>query len=324
LGPGNESSYTQAQAYYPLYQIPDQWVTGSEGFPTTTIIVRTPLPAAAVIPAIKNVLYGMGKDQPIWRCFWRQSEFTVKQTPNEYRFMGGEPGEVWVTDLKSGRSESLVPGFEATDYDLSADGRQVVLEAADPGGTPLFWVAAFDRQSPPRPIPNVHGRTPRFGPSGEIFFRTSGIIYSVRPDGTGLRKVFSQETLLPFGVSRDGRWITAWPPVSDSAVGQAFPLRGGVPVPIGNIVLHWSPDGRSLSLSGNAILGGRSYIVPLPTGQALPRIPANGFSSEEEVAGLPGAHRIDEVGVVPGPSPGVYAFYRGTAPQRNLYRIPIL
>ena len=56
----------------------------------------------------------------------------VKQTPNEYRFMGGEPGEVWVTDLKSGRSESLVPGFEATDYDLSADGRQVVLEAADP------------------------------------------------------------------------------------------------------------------------------------------------------------------------------------------------
>ena len=65
-GLGNESSHTQAQAYYPLYQIPDQWVTGSEGFPTTTIIVRTPLPAAAVIPAIKNVLYGMGKDQPIY------------------------------------------------------------------------------------------------------------------------------------------------------------------------------------------------------------------------------------------------------------------
>jgi putative ABC transport system permease protein len=65
-GLGNESSYTQAQAYYPLYQIPDQWVTGSEGFPTTTIIVRTPLPAAVVIPAIKNVLYGIAKDQPIY------------------------------------------------------------------------------------------------------------------------------------------------------------------------------------------------------------------------------------------------------------------
>jgi predicted permease len=65
-GLGNESSYTQAQAYYPLYQIPDQWVTGSEGFPTTTIIVRTPLPAAVFIPAIKNVIYGIAKDQPIY------------------------------------------------------------------------------------------------------------------------------------------------------------------------------------------------------------------------------------------------------------------
>jgi len=65
-GLGNESSYTQAQAYYPLYQIPDQWVTASDGFPATTVIVRTPLPAAAVIPAIKNVLYGIGKDQPIY------------------------------------------------------------------------------------------------------------------------------------------------------------------------------------------------------------------------------------------------------------------
>jgi len=65
-GLGDESSYTQAQAYFPLYQIPDEWVTASQGFPTTTILVRTPLPAATVIPAIKNVVYGIGKDQPIY------------------------------------------------------------------------------------------------------------------------------------------------------------------------------------------------------------------------------------------------------------------
>ncbi len=63
---GDESSHTQAQAYYPLYQIPDQWVTATEGFPATTIIVRTSLPAAAVIPAIKNVAYGNGKNQSIY------------------------------------------------------------------------------------------------------------------------------------------------------------------------------------------------------------------------------------------------------------------
>jgi putative ABC transport system permease protein len=65
-GLGNEGSYTQAQAYYPLYQIPDDWVTASQGFPNTTIVVRTPLPASALIPAIKNVLYGIAKDQPIY------------------------------------------------------------------------------------------------------------------------------------------------------------------------------------------------------------------------------------------------------------------
>src|SRR5947209_8070122 len=63
---GNEESYTQTQAYYPLYQITDQWVTGSEGFPATTIVVRTTLPVAAVMPAIKNAVSSTGKDQPIY------------------------------------------------------------------------------------------------------------------------------------------------------------------------------------------------------------------------------------------------------------------
>jgi predicted permease len=63
---GNEESYTQAQAYYPLYQIPDQWVTGSEGFHTTTIVVRTTLPIAVLMPAIKNAVYSAGKDQAIY------------------------------------------------------------------------------------------------------------------------------------------------------------------------------------------------------------------------------------------------------------------
>jgi putative ABC transport system permease protein len=65
-GLGDESSFTQAQAYYPLYQIPDEWVIGSQGFPTTAILVRTSLPAAALIPAVKNVVYEIGKDQPVY------------------------------------------------------------------------------------------------------------------------------------------------------------------------------------------------------------------------------------------------------------------
>jgi len=67
---------------------------------------------------------------------------------------------------------------------------------------------------------------------------------------------------------------------------------------------------------------GRTYIVPLPPGEALPPIPEGGFHSEKEVARPPGARRIDALRAVPGPSPDVYAFYHSTT-QRNLYRIPI-
>lgn len=65
-GLGDESSRVQAQAYFPLYQIPDNWVTASEGFKTTAILVRTPLSAATIIPAIRKVVYGISRDQPIY------------------------------------------------------------------------------------------------------------------------------------------------------------------------------------------------------------------------------------------------------------------
>jgi predicted permease len=65
-GLGDESGKPQAQSYYPLYQLADQWVTASEGYRTTTIIVRTPLAVAAVMPAIRKAIYGGDKEQPVY------------------------------------------------------------------------------------------------------------------------------------------------------------------------------------------------------------------------------------------------------------------
>jgi hypothetical protein len=66
----------------------------------------------------------------------------------------------------------------------------------------------------------------------------------------------------------------------------------------------------------------QAYFVPLAPGQILPHIPAGGFRSDEEIARLPGARRIEGRLITLGPAPDVYAFYRGNT-QRNLYRIPV-
>ena len=209
-----------------------------------------------------------------------------------------------------------------------ADGKQVVMEAPDGEGKPRLWVAPFDRRSPPRQIPGVEGRSAQFGPSGEIFFRytegSSGFVYRVRPDGTGLRKALEQPVLYLVAVSPDGRWIEAWAPTPGTGLSavQVFPLAGGSPIVIGGTTfLRWSSSGDTLWISGGAVPDGRTYVIPLPPGKILPRIPPGGFRSEQEFASLPGARRIDATGA-PGPSRDVYAFERRTV-QRNLYRIPI-
>jgi hypothetical protein len=230
-----------------------------------------------------------------------------------------------MADIQSGRSEPLVPGFQVLDYDISRDGKQVVMWTTDSEGKSRLWVAPFDRSSPPALIPNVEGSEPKFGPGGEIFFchleGTSLFVYRVHPDGTGLRKAFAEPVLLMHAVSPDGRWVFAWAPLPGNGSScQAFPLDGGRPIPFGPdfTFLTGSLDGRSLFTSSHRY----SYFIPLPPGAVLPPIPAGGFHSDEGIARLPGVRRIDSPVVVPGPSDEVYAFHHGTV-QRNLYRIPV-
>jgi Tol biopolymer transport system component len=59
-----------------------------------------------------------------------------------------QPGEVWVADVESGRSVSLAPGFQASDYDVSADGQQIVMDAKDPEGRRRLWLVPLDGHLP--------------------------------------------------------------------------------------------------------------------------------------------------------------------------------
>ena len=80
--PNDSSTYIQNLAYFPLYQDPDQWVPLN--YPNTTIIVRTPLDVSAVMPAIKNAVYGAGTDQPVYNVETVQQIVSESMTPQRF------------------------------------------------------------------------------------------------------------------------------------------------------------------------------------------------------------------------------------------------
>ena len=259
----------------------------------------------------------------------------VSEAPNEFAWHR-DPGAIRVADLASGRSEPLAPGLDALEYDISPDGRQVVMQVADKQGKPRLWYVPIDRSSPPHQIPDVEGTSPRIGPDDEVFFRsccegttttgTLGSVFRVHLDGTGLRKAIADPVLLLGDLSPDGHWLHAWAllPTGRPAQ-QVFPLDGGSPIVLGgNTIPKWSLTGNFMSIYSifGIIPTGRSYLIPLAQGQMVPLVPSGGFQSETQVANLPGARLIEARSVVPGPAPDLYAFYRG-ATQRNLYRVPI-
>jgi ABC-type antimicrobial peptide transport system permease subunit len=63
-GLDDPGTYNPSQIYISFYQLSDNWIPSFARY--MSIAVRTPLEAAAVMPAIKNVIYGTGKDQPVY------------------------------------------------------------------------------------------------------------------------------------------------------------------------------------------------------------------------------------------------------------------
>jgi predicted permease len=76
-GPAN-----QYQAYYSLYQDPDQWVRLN--YPDASIIIRTPLNVGMLIPAVKAAVFQAGSDQPIYNV--QTMRQIISNSMSEQRF----------------------------------------------------------------------------------------------------------------------------------------------------------------------------------------------------------------------------------------------
>ena len=243
--------------------------------------------------------------------------------------------ELWVAELDSGRSEPLLPGFAVAvtgpgsygSYDVSPDGRQVVMASADKDGKSRLWLAPLDRRSPPRQIPNVEGEQPVFGATGEVFFRgvegTSAFLYRVQEDGGQLRRALDMPVVGLSGESPGRNWLA----LGTGGV-SIFRVDGGAPlrtkIQASSTILSWSGDGKHLFVQGKGAAANldKAYVLRLSPGQMVPESIVQGLPSEQEILKLPGARVIPLRNVVPGPTAETYAFTRQSV-QRNLYRIPI-
>jgi predicted permease len=81
-GLDNRETYTENQIYASLYQLRDDWA--SLFYRNLTVIVRTPLDSANVIPAIKDVVYTTGRDQPVYNV--RSMQMIASDSMSTQRF----------------------------------------------------------------------------------------------------------------------------------------------------------------------------------------------------------------------------------------------
>jgi eukaryotic-like serine/threonine-protein kinase len=239
--------------------------------------------------------------------------------------------ELLVLDLSTGETSKVLPGMGVVRFSLSPDDKKVVFETVDAKEQYHLWLSSTEHRFSPREIrPSGGDFYPQYSPSGRIYYVISesgqAYLYRMKDDGTREEKITPEPIMYAFGMSPDERFV-----VVGRAAGkedkwwdaEAVPVAGGPSIPLcsGWCEADWSRDGKviyfySRSFSGNS----RTYVVPLPHGSDLPKLPNSGFQSEKELRTV--ATQVLEGLVSPGPDSSLYTFSKGSA-RSNLYRIPL-
>jgi Tol biopolymer transport system component/predicted Ser/Thr protein kinase len=244
-------------------------------------------------------------------------------------------GELWATDVETGRRDRLLSDFLIEHYSLSADGTRVVFVSIDTEGRSGIWVAAVDGRSAPRRLASFewHVRA-LFDPRGGVLFvggeRGAPFLYRIQEDGSGLQKVLPTPISFVWDVSPDGSALGLWE--GESVV--VYPAAGGTPTLICSgcatageenrgvtpPLIKWAPDGKLLYL--HSARTRQTFAVPLRPGQVLPPLPTGGLRSIADAAKLPGARLLPDARVFSSADAAVYAFPR-VSTHRNIFRVSV-
>ena len=126
-------------------------------------------------------------------------------------------GELWATDLGTGRNERVLPDFVVQNYHVSRDGKKVVVDRLDESGNSSIWIAAIDRSQPPHRLSaegNVQEQRPFFGASGDVYFThqepQGRLLYRMRADGSARQKLSAEPDTFLVNVSPDEKWAVLW------------------------------------------------------------------------------------------------------------------
>jgi WD40 repeat protein len=243
-------------------------------------------------------------------------------------------GELWETELETGKKLRLLPDFLMEHYDVSPDGKQVIFITADGSGRAPLWIGAIDGSSPPRRLSAQDCIRALFAPDGDILFvggqAGEMFLQRIKADGTSLHRVIPELAVYLYAISPDGKWVAAWigadVNIYSSAGGPATRLctgcgsggaedRGVTPP-----LIRWSPDGKALYIFSERTL--HSYSIPLQPGHILPSLPAAGLELSSVEESLSGARRLAHDRAFMSYTPSVYAYPIVTT-HRNIYRIPV-
>jgi len=331
-GPVTQLTFPPVEVQYLAISPDSRFLAAAVGEGVTTIVVHTAGGEKEISTEGSASSPGLTPDGSKVLYVWSE-----KRLPFGASRLENATEQLRITDLASGRTDTLLSDVHVSDYAVSTDEKWLFYTAVGADGVPRLWLMPMDRRLPPRQLSAAGSSAESetvFGPNNELYFQAeeqgAHYAYTMKLDGSGRHRVFPNPIIDVMQVSPDGKWLAVVAPGGDAAstrVEKAYPLAGGEPMLLctPNCGIQWDTAGKFFYVTpeGEGIMGAtKTYAIPLAKGQSFPPIPPGGIRSDTHLERLPGVRVINQPYISAGVDPSTYA-YEHTTTHSNLFRIPI-